>query len=114
MRETAVLLYWFRSSRRSGGPIFLSQDWGNVKGFAAKTFPVRCGAPFTPASRGNPPQSRPTWNAEAGGWRPYYAVPMARFIVDPRVQRTPIAQITDSLRDPGFGRYFTDHMARAV
>jgi branched-chain amino acid aminotransferase len=39
---------------------------------------------------------------------------MATFAADPSVPRTPADKITAALVDPGFGRYFVDHMARAV
>lgn len=39
---------------------------------------------------------------------------MAIFNADPAVPRTPSDQIASALVDPGFGRYFVDHMARAV
>lgn len=39
---------------------------------------------------------------------------MASFLPDPNVRRTPSGQIAAALTDPGFGRYFVDHMARAV
>lgn len=39
---------------------------------------------------------------------------MATFAVAPDVPRTPADQIADALADPGFGRYFVDHMAHAV
>jgi len=39
---------------------------------------------------------------------------MAQFTVDSDVVRTSPAQIATALADPGFGRYFVDHIARAV
>lgn len=39
---------------------------------------------------------------------------MASFTADPAVQPTSSERIAQALADPGFGRYFVDHMARAV
>ena len=39
---------------------------------------------------------------------------MAPFVAEPGVPQTPVDQIAAALADPGFGRYFVDHMARAV
>lgn len=39
---------------------------------------------------------------------------MVNFVADPSVRRTPADQIAEALIDPGFGRYFVDHMAMAV
>ncbi len=36
---------------------------------------------------------------------------MSQFELDPESTATPSAQIAEALEDPGFGRYFTDHMA---
>lgn len=39
---------------------------------------------------------------------------MSSFAIDPSVPRTPAADIAAALQDPGFGRYFVDHMAIAT
>ena len=53
-------------------------------------------------------------DAGRGEERCYYASGMAQFSVDPNVPAASASQLEAALADPGFGRYFVDHMARVV